>query len=142
MVLAAKTWNPRRSPAYKGGGTVWDGFAYDPNLKLVYFGTANPAPYDLRLIGGKSKDALFTDSIIALHADTGRLAWYYQTTSGDHWDFDAVQKLILADVKIGRDTRSVIMQANQERLFLHPGPPDGRIDFSRELYFRELGVRH
>lgn len=117
MALAAKTWNPRRSPIYKGGGTAWDGFAYDPDFKLVYFGTANPAPYDLRLIGGKSKDALFTDSIIALHADTGRLAWYYQTTPGDHWDFDAVQKLILADVKIGNDTRTVIMQANKNGFF-------------------------
>jgi quinohemoprotein ethanol dehydrogenase len=105
------------SPVYKGGGTAWDGFAYDPDFKLVYFGTANPAPYDLRLIGGKSKDVLFTDSIIALHADTGRLAWYYQTTTGDHWDFDAVQKLILADVKIGRDTRPVIMQANKNGFF-------------------------
>jgi len=117
MVLAAKTWNPRRSSIFKGGGTAWDGFAYDPEFNLVYFGTANPAPYDLRQIGGTSKDALFTDSIIALHADTGRLAWYYQTTPGDHWDFDAVQKLILADIKIGSDTRTVIMQANKNGFF-------------------------
>jgi quinohemoprotein ethanol dehydrogenase len=39
ITLAAKTWNPHRSPEYKGGGTVWDGFAYDPDLKLIYFGT-------------------------------------------------------------------------------------------------------
>jgi quinohemoprotein ethanol dehydrogenase len=112
-----RPWNPRRSPVYKGGGTAWDGFAYDPDFKLVYFGTANPAPYDLRLIGGKSKDALFTDSIIALHADTGRLAWYYQTTPGDRWDFDACQKLVLANLKVGRDMRSVIMQANKNGFF-------------------------
>ncbi|HTV33574.1 MAG TPA: PQQ-dependent dehydrogenase, methanol/ethanol family [Methylocella sp.] len=117
MVLAAKTWNPRRSPLFKGGGTAWDGFVYDPEFNLIYFGTANPAPYDLRQIGGNSKDALFTDSIIALHADTGRLAWYYQTTPGDQWDFDAVQKLILADIKIGSDTRTVIMQANKNGFF-------------------------
>ena len=117
MALAAKTWNPRRSAVYKGGGTAWDGFAYDPDSKLVYFGTANAAPYDQRLLGGKSKDALFTDSIIALHAETGRLAWYYQTTPGDRWDFDAVQKLILADLKIGSATRPVIMQANKNGFF-------------------------
>jgi quinohemoprotein ethanol dehydrogenase len=60
MAFAAKTWNRHRAPEYKGGGTVWDGFAYDPDLKLVYFGTANAAPYDLRLVGGTSMDALFT----------------------------------------------------------------------------------
>jgi hypothetical protein len=68
---------------------------------------ANAAPYDLRLIGGKPTDGLFTASVVALYADTGHLAWYYQTTSGDHWDFDAVQKFILADVKIGSVTRPV-----------------------------------
>jgi quinohemoprotein ethanol dehydrogenase len=117
MALAAKTWNRRRPLEFKGGGTVWDGFAYDPDLMLVYFGTANAAPYDLRQLGGKPKDTLFTDSIVALHADTGHLAWYYQTTPGDHWDFDACQKLVLADLKIGNVTRPIIMQANKNGFF-------------------------
>ena len=117
MALAARTWSRHRAPEYKGGGTVWDGFAYDSDLKLVYFGTANAAPYDLRLVGGTPMDGLFTASIVALHADTGHLAWYYQTTPGDHWDFDAVQKLILADLKIGSVTRPVIMQANKNGFF-------------------------
>ncbi|MGJ0506565.1 MAG: PQQ-dependent dehydrogenase, methanol/ethanol family [Methylocystis sp.] len=117
MALAAATWDRDRSPDYHGGGTAWDGFAYDPDLKLVYFGTANPAPYDLRLVAGPSKDALFTASIIALRADTGRLAWYYQATPGDHWDFDATQKLILTDLMIGGSARSVVMQANKNGFF-------------------------
>ena len=50
---------------YKGGGTVWDGFAYDPTLNLVYFGTANAAPYDLRQLGPGEADALFTATILA-----------------------------------------------------------------------------
>src|SRR5262249_14060319 len=89
----------------------------EDGLRLVYFGTANAAPYDLRLLGGKPKDALFTDSIIAVHADTGHLAWYYQTTPADHWDFDACQKLVLADLKIGNAMRPVIMQANKNGFF-------------------------
>ena len=117
LAIADKTWDPHRSVDYKGGGTVWDGFAYDPDLNLVYFGTGNAAPYDLRLLGPKQTDALFTASILALHADTGHLAWYYQTTPGDHWDFDAVQKLILADLKIDGVTRPVIMQANKNGYF-------------------------
>jgi quinohemoprotein ethanol dehydrogenase len=91
MEVAAKTWNAHRDPQFQGGGTVWDGFSYDPQLGLIYFGTANAAPYDLRQLGTEKLDALYTASIIAVHADTGRLAWYYQTTPHDSWDYDAVQ---------------------------------------------------
>jgi quinohemoprotein ethanol dehydrogenase len=114
---AEKTWSPLRDPMYKGGGTVWDGFAYDPTLNLVYFGTANAAPYDLRQLGPGMGDALFTATIIAVNSDTGRMAWYYQTTPGDHWDFDAVQKLILADLNIDGQRHRVIMQANKNGFF-------------------------
>jgi quinohemoprotein ethanol dehydrogenase len=117
LAAAAKTWDPKRDPKYKGGGTAWDGFAYDPTLRLVYFGTANAAPYDLRLLGNAKLDGLYTASIIALHADTGRLAWHYQTTPNDHWDFDAVQKMILADLNVGGADRHVLMQANKNGFF-------------------------
>lgn len=117
LAAADKTWGPHRNPKFKLGGTVWGGFAYDPSLNLVYFGTANAAPYDLRQLGGGSTDLLYTASIIALHADTGRMAWFYQTTPGDHWDFDAISYLILADLKIDGASRSVIMQANKNGFF-------------------------
>ena len=117
LAAADKTWDPHRAADYKGGGTVWDGFAYDPDLNLVYFGTANAAPYDQRLLGPAQSDALYTASILAVHADSGNLAWYFQTTPGDHWDFDAVQKLILADLKIDGADHHVIMQANKNGFF-------------------------
>jgi quinohemoprotein ethanol dehydrogenase len=117
LEAAAKTWDPHRSSQYKLGGTVWDGFAYDPALRLVYFGTANAAPYDLRQLGNPKLDLLYTASIVALHADTGQLAWYYQTTPNDHWDYDATQKLILADLKLGGADRRVLMQADKNGFF-------------------------
>ncbi|MET1028024.1 MAG: PQQ-dependent dehydrogenase, methanol/ethanol family [Dongiaceae bacterium] len=117
LQVADKTWDPHRGADYKGGGTVWDGFAYDPDLKLLYFGTANAAPYDQRLLGPTQADALYTATILAVHTDTGRLAWYYQTTPGDHWDFDAVQKLIFADLKIDGTDHQVVMQANKNGYF-------------------------
>lgn len=117
LAAAAKTWDPTRNPRFEGGGTAWDGFAYDSRLKLVYFGTANAAPYDLRQLGVAQGDGLYTASIIALHADTGRMAWYYQTTPKDRWDFDATQKMILAELKIGGTRHSVIMQANKNGFF-------------------------
>jgi quinohemoprotein ethanol dehydrogenase len=117
LAAAAKTWDPHRGAQFLGGGTAWDGFAYDADLNLVYFGTANAAPYDLRQLGAAKLDALYTASIIALHADTGRLAWYYQTTPHDSWDYDSVQKLIVADLKIGGTTQPVIMQASKNGFF-------------------------
>jgi quinohemoprotein ethanol dehydrogenase len=117
LAAAAKTWDTSRDPQFKLGGTAWDGFAYDPALKLVYFGTSNAAPYDLRQLGPARLDALYTASIIALHAETGRLAWYYQTTPRDSWDFDAVQKMILTDLDVGGATHQVILQANKNGFF-------------------------
>ena len=72
---------------------------------------------DQRLVGPTQNDALYTASILAVHAESGSLAWYFQTTPGDHWDFDAVQKLILADLKIDGADPSVIMQANKNGFF-------------------------
>jgi quinohemoprotein ethanol dehydrogenase len=117
LAAAAKTWDSHRNGKYMGGGTAWDGFAYDADLNIVYFGTANAAPYDLRQLGPAKLDSLYTASIIALHAATGRLAWFYQTTPRDSWDYDSVQKLILADVKIGGATQPVIMQASKNGFF-------------------------
>src|SRR5580698_3574592 len=91
LAQADKTWDAHRKPEFNGGGTAWDGFAYDAALNLVYFGTANAAPYDLRQLGPAKLDSLFTACILALDATTGRMAWYYQTTPRDSWDFDSVQ---------------------------------------------------
>ena len=117
LAAAVKTWDSSRDAQFKLGGTAWDGFAYDPALKLVYFGTSNAAPYDLRQLGPSTLDGLYTASIIALHADTGRLAWHYQTTPHDMWDFDAVQKMILTDLDVQGASHPVLIQANKNGFF-------------------------
>ncbi|MGO9633955.1 MAG: PQQ-dependent dehydrogenase, methanol/ethanol family [Steroidobacteraceae bacterium] len=117
LEAAAKTWDAHRDPKYQGGGTVWDGMAYDRALNLVYVGTGNAAPYDSRQLGPAKLDSLYTASIIALHADTGRLAWYYQVTPHDHWDFDANQKMIFADLDIDGVPRQVLLQASKNGFF-------------------------
>ena len=117
LALAAKSWSPARDAGLPGGATVWDGISYDPALNLVYFGTGNAAPYDKRQLGPGNGDHLFAASIIAVDADSGKMAWYYQTTPADRWDFDAVQKFVFADLKIGGMPRHVIMQANKNGYF-------------------------
>ena len=111
LEAALKTWDPRHRWDAGGGGNVWDGMAYDPALKLVYIGTANAAPYNMHLGGRHGGDELFAASIIAIHADDGSMAWYYQTTPGDRWDYDSTQKLVLADLELHGRLRRVVMQA-------------------------------
>ncbi len=135
LAAAAKTWDAHRDPRFQGGGTAWDGFAYDPALKLVYFGTANAAPYDLRQLGPATHDSLYTASIIAVHADTGKLAWYYQTTPRDSWDFDAVQKLILTDLEVSGTPHPVIMQASKNGFFYVLDRRTGRLESAKNYTY-------
>jgi quinohemoprotein ethanol dehydrogenase len=111
LEAAVKTWDPRHRWQAGSGGTVWDGMAYDPDLRLVYLGTANAAPYNMHLGGRHGGDELYAASIIAIHANDGSMAWYYQTTPGDRWDYDSTQKLILADMALDGRRRQVVMQA-------------------------------
>jgi quinohemoprotein ethanol dehydrogenase len=117
LVAALKTWDARHPWAAGIGGTVWDGMAYDPALNLVYVGTANGAPYNMKLGGRRGGDELYAASIIAIHAGDGSMAWYYQTTPGDRWDFDSTQKLVLADVELEGRRRHVIMQADKNGFY-------------------------
>ncbi len=117
LEMAAKSWGPDRNGKYQNGGTVWDGLSYDPALDLVFFGTGNAAPYLQSDRSRTRSDDLFSASIVAVHAGSGRMAWYYQETPGDQWDYDAVQKFILADLPIGGKPRAVVMQASKNGFF-------------------------
>ena len=116
MKKAAETWD---GDWWKmgGGGTVWDGMAYDPEADLIYIGTGNGGPWPEELRKSKGKDNLYVCSILAVKPDTGELKWYYQNVPGDSWDFDSVQQLMLADIIINGRTRKVIMQANKNGFY-------------------------
>lgn len=78
-----------------GGAAVWTTPAIDPKRGLVIFAVGNPNP-DLN--GSVRMGAnLYSDSIVALHAKTGALAWYYQEVPHDVWDYDAVSNVVLFD---------------------------------------------
>ena len=117
LELASKTWDPNSRWEVGLGGTVWDGMAYDPELNLLYIGTGNAALYPRTIRSPEGGDNLFLASILAINPDTGRMKWYYQTTPGDSWDYTAVQKMILAELKIDGKARKVIMQAPKNGFF-------------------------
>ena len=100
-----------------GGGTVWDSMAYDPQLDLLYVGTGNGTPWSRTHRSPGGGDNLYLSSILALDPDDGRMAWYYQTTPGDNWDYTATQHIMLADLTMGGATRPVLMQAPKNGFF-------------------------
>ena len=114
---AAKTWDPKRNWVEGGGGNAWDAITYDPKTNLVYFGTANGAPWNSRYRSPSDGDNLYIASIIALHADTGESAWHYQETPGDRWDYDATPHLVMATLKWNGADRDVLMQASKNGFF-------------------------
>lgn len=114
LQIAVKTWPSGYDWSMGGGGVVWDGFAYDPQLHLIYFGTANASPYHGGMNPAVEGDELYVASIIALHADSGKMAWYYQEVPGEGWDYDADNPLVLATLMVKRRARHVIMQASKD----------------------------
>jgi quinohemoprotein ethanol dehydrogenase len=113
---AAETWS---GDYWKlgGGGSVWDGMAYDPDADLLYVGTGNGGPWPEELRKSKGKENLYLASILAVKPDTGELKWYFQVVPGDSWDYDSVQQLLLADVTIRGQQRKVLMQANKDGFY-------------------------
>lgn len=78
-----------------GGAATWLGGSYDAKTGLVYFGTGNPGPWNSAVRPG---DNLFSCSTVAIDPKTGKIAWHYQTTPHDGWDFDGVNELVTFDM--------------------------------------------
>ena len=117
LEMARKTWFGDQYYKQGGGGTVWDSMAYDPDLDLLYIGTGNGSPWNIKYRSDGRGDNLFLSSIVALKPDTGEYVWHYQTTPGETWDYTATQHIILADLDIDGETRQVLMQAPKNGFF-------------------------
>jgi quinohemoprotein ethanol dehydrogenase len=102
-----ETWPQVGDDWTRGGGSVWQTPAIDPQLGLLYFSTGNPGP-DLR--GSvRPGDNLFSDSIVAVEAHTGRYRWHFQQVHHDIWDYDSPNPVVLFDADIGgKKARAVV----------------------------------
>ncbi len=80
--------------------SAWGVSSFDPELNLVYMGTGVPGPYPSIAQGRNGEDALYSNSTLAIDADTGELVWYYQHLPGDDWDLDHIGERILVDTTI------------------------------------------
>jgi alcohol dehydrogenase (cytochrome c) len=98
-----------------GGGPVWLTGSYDPILNLTYWGTGNPGP-DWNA-AQRPGDNLYSDSVLALDPDTGKLKWFFQFTPNDPYDYDSVQIPVLVDAAWNGAPRKLMFWANRNGFF-------------------------
>ncbi len=97
------------------GMPIWVSGSYDPELNLIYYGTGQPEP---QWAGeGRKGDNLYSDCIVALDADTGKLRWWYQNTPHDTHDYDSLEMPVLVDAPWKGKPRKLLMQANRNGYF-------------------------
>ena len=90
------------TPRVHGGGHPWVPGAYDPETRLYIVGTGNPTPAYTSAPRGEGLDNLFTCALVAINVDTGKMAWYYQTSPHDTHDWDSAQTPVLVDGDVQR----------------------------------------
>ena len=106
--LGVRTWP---ADAWKvGGGTVWGWISYDPELDLVYYGTANPGPWNAEQRPGDNK---FTSGLFARDLATGQARWFYQLSPHDEFDYDAVNENVLIDLAVAGKPRKVLVHPDR-----------------------------
>lgn len=109
--LGVSTWPP--DAWQQGGGTVWGWLAYDPELNLLYHGTANPGPWNHDQRPGDNK---WTAGIFARDADTGEAVWFYQYSPHDLFDWDGINESILLDMDWQGTPRKVLVHPERNGL--------------------------
>ena len=106
----AETWK-NKGTAANGGGSTWVTGSYDPQTNTLYWGVGNPGPdWDNEARPG---DNLYTDSTLALDADTGKLKWYYQHTPNDAYDYDSVSENVLVDAPVNGKPMKLDLEADR-----------------------------
>jgi len=109
--ITGKTNASWEGDQYKSGGAAtWLGCTYGADVDLIYCGTGNPSPWNAHTRPG---DNLYSSSTLAIKTDTGKIAWSYQTTPHDSWDFDGVNEFIPFDMK--KDGKTIKAGAKADR---------------------------
>ena len=125
-----------------GGASVWVTGAYDAEQNLLLYGIGNPGP-DYHSDSRKG-DNLYSNSLVALDADTGKLRWHYQFTPHDVHDWDATEVPILADLPIGGQLRKVVMFANRNGFYYTIDRTNGKLlvakPFVTTTWAKEIGA--
>lgn len=138
----SETWPDDPEVLARGGGGTWMNGSYDPDLNLIYWGVGNPNPDyfgDSRL-----GDNLYSNSLVALDADSGELRWHYQFTPHDINDWDSNQIPVLADIEWNGQPRRVVLFGNRNGFFYVLDRVSGELllgkPFTATSWAREIGA--
>jgi len=110
----AKSWGTGWYARSHGCGSVWDAMVYDEKLQQLVIGTGAPSPGDPTTRAPDAGDELFTDSVVALDARTGRYKWHAKQVPHDGWNYEAAVGLMVADLPIGGQTRHVVVSVPKQ----------------------------
>src|SRR2546430_1146420 len=111
----SETWKDKHNAWRIGGASVWQTASFDPDSNLIYYGTGDAFPtYDPEFRPG---DNLYTASTLAFDADTGKIAWYFQETPNEHWDFDTPSPKMLYEVTLNGERRKVVANFSRNGFF-------------------------
>ena len=136
-----ETW-ANLDAARHGGGNMWVPGSYDPDTHLYIVGTGNPSPAYTTGTRGKG-DNLYTCSVVAINVETGKMAWYYQTSPHDTHDWDSAQTPILVDGEFNGRPRKLVLQASRNGYFFTLDRLTGEHLVTLEVRrIRELGQGH
>ncbi len=138
----SETWPDDPEVLASGGGGTWMNGSYDPDLNLIYWGVGNPNPDYY----GDSRpgDNLYSNSLVALNADTGELQWHYQFTPHDINDWDSNHMPVLAEIDWQGEPRRVVMVGNRNGFFYVLDRVTGELlqgtPFTSTTWAREIGA--
>ncbi len=128
--VGSDTW-PNEEVMKHGGGMTWQPISYDPELNLIYVTTGNPQP----VVASKNRAGsnLFTGSLVALNADSGKMVWYFQSSPHDTHDWDSTQPAVIFDGRINGQPRKLIAKAARNGHFFVLDRTNGKAIVSTEF---------
>lgn len=115
-----------------GGGSIWHAPAVDPKLGLIYFGVGNPSPQSID--DTRPGDNLYTSSLVAVDAKSGKIAWHYQQIPHDLWGYDVASPPVLFDVSVDGQTVPAVGQAGKLGWYYVHDRRDGKLLFKSEAF--------
>ena len=126
-------------PENRWGATPWTTGSYDPRTNMVFWGTGGPGPYMELVRGSADGDVLYSNSTLAIDADSGEIRWYYQHLPRDNWDLDSPFERILVDVMDGEEMRHLMITvAGKNGIFFALDRDTGKYLWSQDTVYQNV----
>jgi alcohol dehydrogenase (cytochrome c) len=122
----------------RNGGSVWTSGSHDPALNLVYWGTGGPIPHSEIVRGTGDGAVLYTDSTLALDADTGKIVWHHQFLPRDNWNLDHVFEQVLANIEVDGRPRQVLLTIGKPGIIWALDRRTGEFLWERETSYQTV----